>query len=81
MNILDWERIIVKNYPMPIITSCLYADATVDRLLEIFPQPEPDPGACRRCGAAMIIRTNRQSGERFLGCSNFPKCRYSKGIE
>jgi restriction system protein len=30
---------------------------------------------CMRCGAPLVERTNRRSGERFLGCSRFPACR------
>jgi restriction system protein len=30
---------------------------------------------CLRCGATLIERTNRRSGERFLGCSRVPVCR------
>jgi len=31
--------------------------------------------ACPRCGAPMVTRRNRSSGEEFLGCSGFPSCR------
>ena len=31
---------------------------------------------CPRCGGTMIPRITRSSGKRFLGCSNFPGCRY-----
>jgi len=31
-------------------------------------------GACPKCGMDMIIRSSRK-GERFVGCTNFPKCR------
>jgi ssDNA-binding Zn-finger/Zn-ribbon topoisomerase 1 len=30
---------------------------------------------CPRCGSAMVERTNRESGEPFLGCTRFPECR------
>ena len=30
---------------------------------------------CLRCRAPLVERTNRRSGERFLGCSRFPACR------
>lgn len=38
---------------------------------------------CPRCGAPLVLRTARQgpsAGSRFYGCSNFPKCRYTKSI-
>lgn len=30
---------------------------------------------CRRCGSVLVQRTNRRTGEAFLGCSEFPRCR------
>jgi len=36
---------------------------------------------CPKCGSELIKRTARQgqnTGQTFLGCSNFPKCRYTK---
>ncbi|WCE06386.1 restriction endonuclease [Pseudoxanthomonas sp. JBR18] len=30
---------------------------------------------CPRCGSTLVQRTNRRTGEPFLGCSHFPKCR------
>lgn len=30
---------------------------------------------CPRCGAAMVERKNRQTGNTFLGCSTYPGCR------
>ena len=30
---------------------------------------------CPKCGEAMVMRTARASGDRFWGCSAFPKCR------
>ena len=30
---------------------------------------------CPRCSQKMVVRTNRQNGSEFWGCSNFPKCR------
>ncbi len=31
--------------------------------------------ACPRCGHSMVERANKQTGERFLGCERFPRCR------
>ncbi|MBB3800633.1 restriction system protein [Xanthomonas arboricola] len=30
---------------------------------------------CPRCGSMLVQRINRRTGENFLGCSQFPKCR------
>ena len=29
---------------------------------------------CPDCGARMVERTNRKTGEMFLGCSTYPEC-------
>lgn len=29
---------------------------------------------CPDCGAAMVQRANRKTGDQFWGCSNFPNC-------
>lgn len=31
--------------------------------------------ACSRCGGTLVQRRNRRTGEYFLGCSRFPRCR------
>ncbi|MEH7298993.1 restriction endonuclease [Neobacillus drentensis] len=38
----------------------------------------PD-STCIRCGGPMVFRTGKRGS--FLGCSSFPKCRYTKNIE
>lgn len=43
-----------------------------------------DPGICPRCGGKLVLRTTKKgeyAGRRFLGCSNFPKCRYTQKKE
>ena len=30
---------------------------------------------CPKCGGKMVLRENRKTGQKFWGCSNFPKCR------
>ena len=41
---------------------------------------EVDAMACPRCGAAMVRRTNKRSGEQFLGCNRYPRCRGTRSI-
>jgi ssDNA-binding Zn-finger/Zn-ribbon topoisomerase 1 len=36
--------------------------------------------ACPRCGGPMVERTNRQTGEAFLGCRRFPDCRGTRRL-
>ena len=33
---------------------------------------------CPRCGAALVLRHNRQTGEPVLACSRFPQCRFTR---
>jgi DNA topoisomerase I len=35
---------------------------------------------CPRCGSELIVRTKKDRGQ-FLGCSAFPRCRYSRGVD
>ncbi|WP_425080370.1 NERD domain-containing protein [Ruegeria arenilitoris] len=35
---------------------------------------------CPRCGSEMVERTNRNSQNRFLGCSMYPKCKGTRRI-
>lgn len=39
-----------------------------------------DQTSCPKCGADMLKRTNRKSGEAFWGCSRFPKCKGTRQI-
>jgi len=36
-------------------------------------------GKCE-CGSPMCERTNKSTGIKFLGCTNFPKCKKTKSI-
>ncbi|HII66565.1 MAG TPA: DNA topoisomerase I [Thermococcaceae archaeon] len=31
-------------------------------------------GSCPKCGGDLIVRYNRKTGKRFVGCSNWPNC-------
>jgi DNA topoisomerase-1 len=33
--------------------------------------------SCPRCGSKLVIRTNKKTGNDFLGCSAFPKCTFT----
>jgi restriction system protein len=39
-----------------------------------------DKTKCPRCAAALVERSNRKSGEKFLGCSRYPKCKGTRQI-
>ena len=36
---------------------------------------------CPECGADMVVRTNKQNGHTFLGCSDWPKCEHTISVE
>jgi len=42
--------------------------------------PPPARKTCPKCGSEMVERVARRgpnAGNKFLGCSNFPKCRHT----
>jgi len=46
---------------------------------EARPPAEPTEEKCPECGEPLVVRTGRRG--KFLGCSAFPKCRYTRNIE
>jgi DNA topoisomerase-1 len=40
----------------------------------------PDQETCPECGKAMVVKFSRK-GDKFLGCSGFPECKYTVNIE
>lgn len=40
----------------------------------VKPCPEPD------CKGTLVIRTNGKTGEDFLGCDEYPRCRHTEEI-
>lgn len=59
---------------------CIDGDGLISFIdLDAMP-PQHEIAADRRslyplCGASMLLRTGRQSGRRFLGCSRYPACK------
>lgn len=54
-----------------------------DSFLERVEDSIPD-NVCPRCGGELILRTAKKgenAGNKFYGCSNYPKCRYVRNIE
>lgn len=35
---------------------------------------KPENVKCPRCGGPMVSRANRQTGQRFWGCAEYPQC-------
>jgi DNA topoisomerase-1 len=44
------------------------------------PKPKETDIKCDKCGALMVIKTNKK-GEEFLACSNYPKCKNAKPLK
>ncbi len=35
---------------------------------------------CPKCGKELVIRENGETGEKFWGCSAYPKCKYTREV-
>lgn len=46
--------------------------------VESIPQKTYDPTICPECGSKLIEKNGRNG--RFIGCSGFPRCRYTRSI-
>ena len=54
----------------------------INEVLEphLFPAEEDgsDPRACKNCGVGRLSMRTARSGGAFIGCSNYPECRYTR---
>lgn len=46
-----------------------------------WPQPPANKGRCPRCGSLTEVRMNSKDESYFLGCSSYPKCRWTDGLD
>ncbi|MDX1616423.1 MAG: type I DNA topoisomerase [Candidatus Promineifilaceae bacterium] len=53
------------------------ADEAIEKM-DVRSEPEPVGRECPECGNALVYRDGRYG--RFIGCSNFPKCRHTEQI-
>lgn len=42
---------------------------------------KPENLTCPECGESMVSRANKTTGQRFWGCSNFPKCKGTRDTD
>ena len=52
--------------------------------LESIRKKSVDPEICPWCGGKLVIRTAKKgpnTGNQFYGCSNYPKCRYTRNMD
>ncbi len=47
---------------------------TVDDALIHKPCPEPN------CKGDLVVKVNRETGHKFLGCNHFPTCKHTEEI-
>ena len=40
----------------------------------------PVARSCGQCGSALVVRTNRSTGQKFYGCSRYPSCRFTQQL-
>ena len=55
-------------------------DKQQDHLAKIKEQRD-NPTTCPWCGGKLVVRTAKKGaniGKQFYGCSNYPKCRYTR---
>lgn len=76
MELIDGERLLemiqaAKRYGVARPSPELGIEPVLVPAIDAAPQAP----ACRRCGSDVVQRTNRRTGEAFLGCSQFPRCR------
>jgi len=60
----------------------LIGDVQTSGKISFTVEPEPIQ-SCPRCGGTLVKRTAKKgsnAGKQFLGCSNFPKCRYTEPV-
>jgi restriction system protein len=63
-------------------TQLLQLIANVQKQRATLPKPAP-ANVCPKCGGEMVLRTAQKGpnpGLKFWGCSNYPKCRFSKAL-
>ncbi len=62
------------------------ADAELQKALDYaknnaYKEPDKESSEiCPLCGAKLVYKVNKKNGETFLGCSNFPSCRFVKPV-
>ncbi len=54
-------------------------DNAYENMERIKPEDEPTDEKCPMCGAQLVIRHGKYG--KFLACSNYPKCKYTKPLE
>ena len=71
---IEW-RMVLKNFYAPFM---IKVDAAKQNMKSIKREGVKTDQICDLCGKPMIIKWGRRG--KFLSCSDFPKCKFSKSI-
>ncbi|MEM9145417.1 MAG: type I DNA topoisomerase [Pseudomonadota bacterium] len=88
---IDWKAVLEKfwrDFRSAVDgTSELRIGEVLEKLNEflsphLFPDPGDgsDPRACPMCGVGRLSMRTARSGGAFIGCSNYPECRYTRPL-
>lgn len=75
----DIERIFMRLEPLT-NQGAAVKQTHIDNVRRRFDSVE----VCPRCGGRLVLRTARKgprAGSRFYGCSNYPRCKYTRNID
>jgi DNA topoisomerase-1 len=87
----DWKALLArfwKDFSAALgETEGLRITEVLDKINEVlephlFPKtPEdPEPRRCKACGAGTLALKTSRNGSAFIGCSNYPECRYTRPL-
>lgn len=91
---IEIDKIYKKLYPYSQVDGKTRIEHTFSLNPTLLPEPVSDNKndndsenktlICPSCGGTLVIRTAKKginAGNQFYGCSNYPKCRYTRNIE
>lgn len=79
----EFIRAVVNNMHSPSVEDAMYLNRVRNKLQDTIENmagvtttvDESKTFACPDCGGPMLLRTNRQNGDKFWGCTKYPNCR------
>ena len=83
-NKANRKYLIESNYCSDGIEFYVWENDTLYTNLEIFKeylttkQLNENNEICPQCGGKLITRNNKKDGSQFIGCKNYPECRYTQ---
>lgn len=81
-DILDIKKVIDKNIS---VSDSKGHDAYVKEVQDLKQKGQLNRQAkCPLCGAKLVVRTSKNgpnAGSQFIGCSSYPKCRYTRPVD